>query len=138
MVGSTKVFSSFGPFFKPAPLSASRPSATSLLAAYNRDTNNNNNNNNIVASANSNPSIHTNTAINDASPFGRINRPHFGRQKSRKWSKTEDVTLMCLVKEHGNQWRKIGDLIGRPGVQCFQRHSIVRHQVNDPLVLSRL
>ena len=90
----------------------------------------------MLTSANDSPGpvVHANTDAKDVSSFSRINKPHFGRQKSRKWSKTEDVTLMCLVKEHGHQWRKIGDLIGRPGVQCFQRHSIVRHQVNTPLV----
>jgi hypothetical protein len=50
------------------------------------------------------------------------------RRKSEKWSSREDYVLMALVEEHGNQWRAIGDAMGKASIRV--RSTLVRRNLN--------
>eukprot|EP01036_Dinobryon_divergens_P030151 gene30150-39347_t len=57
-----------------------------------------------------------------------------GGSRSRTWDGKEDAMLLSYQEEYGNKWKAIGQLINRPGSQCFQRYQILRvHKENGRL-----
>eukprot|EP01038_Epipyxis_sp_PR26KG_P006284 gene6284-8652_t len=47
--------------------------------------------------------------------------PHFRKRNKGSWNDSEDIELLRLVDLYNNQWTKIGSLMKRSNLQCFQR-----------------
>eukprot|EP00597_Dinobryon_sp_UTEXLB2267_P003739 CAMPEP_0170061834 /NCGR_PEP_ID=MMETSP0019_2-20121128/3265_1 /TAXON_ID=98059 /ORGANISM="Dinobryon sp., Strain UTEXLB2267" /LENGTH=510 /DNA_ID=CAMNT_0010267787 /DNA_START=233 /DNA_END=1762 /DNA_ORIENTATION=+ len=51
--------------------------------------------------------------------------------RSRTWDSDEDALLLQHFATYGNKWKQIGNLIHRPGSQCFQRYQILKFQMEN-------